>query len=76
MTTSSSISPIPALTRNGDEQRDDFAGALEQFRAALAICEKLVASNPQDQKYRRELWTSQGKIGYALWLQNDIRWRH
>jgi tetratricopeptide (TPR) repeat protein len=54
------------------EGRGDFAGELEQYRAALAICEKLVASNPRDQRYRRELWSSQAKTGYALWLQNDI----
>jgi len=54
------------------EARNDLAGELEQYRAALAICEKLVASNPRDQRYRRELWSSQAKTGYALWLQNDI----
>ncbi len=49
----------------------NFAGALEQHRAAFASCEMLAASNPRDPKYLRELWASQDLIGYALSLQND-----
>lgn len=50
----------------------DFAGALEQHRAAFASCEKLTANNPRDPKYLRELWASQDEIGYALGLQGDF----
>jgi serine/threonine protein kinase/tetratricopeptide (TPR) repeat protein len=51
--------------------RDDVAGALEQFRAGWAICEKLVLTHPRDRKYRHALWTSYAHVAYALWLQND-----
>ena len=46
----------------------DFAGSLEQYRAALATCEKLVSIDPRDRKYRRALWTSYKGLGYSLWL--------
>jgi serine/threonine protein kinase len=52
-----------ALNRDGD-----LAGALEQYRAALPVCEKLALTNPQDRKYRRALWTSYRGVGYTLWL--------
>ena len=53
-------------------QRGDLVGALEQYRAALTICEKLAASHPRDQRYRRALWTSHERIAEAFWLQKDV----
>jgi tetratricopeptide (TPR) repeat protein len=52
--------------------RQDFAGALEQSRTALAICEKLVASNARDQRYRRKLAAADAAIAYALSLEDDL----
>ena len=52
--------------------RMNLAGALEQFHAALDICEKLVVTNPGDRKYRRALWTGHETIGSTLGVQNDI----
>src|SRR5262249_8477416 len=43
--------------------RNDFAGALEQLSAAVSTCEKLVASNPRDQRYRLALWASHSSFG-------------
>ena len=50
----------------------DFAGALEQGRAALATCEQLVASKPREPRYRYKLWWSQMTIAYTLWLTDDV----
>jgi tetratricopeptide (TPR) repeat protein len=54
------------------ESRGDLAGALEQYRAALAIGEKLTASHPREQKYRRAVWTSNEHIATVSWLQKDV----
>jgi tetratricopeptide (TPR) repeat protein len=53
-------------------ESDDLIGALEQHRAAVAICEKLVAKKPREQKYRRALWGSEDRLGYVLWLHNEV----
>ncbi len=45
---------------------------MELYRTALAICERLIASNPADQRYRYGLWSGEAKLGFALWLQNDL----
>jgi tetratricopeptide (TPR) repeat protein len=50
---------------------NDFHGALEEIRAALAIYEKLAANNPQDQRYRHGVWDTKEKIGYVLLMQGD-----
>ena len=52
--------------------RGDMVGALEQYRAALAICEKLAARNPRNQKYRRALWTTYECIANVLFLQDEV----
>jgi serine/threonine protein kinase len=52
--------------------RQDFTGALEQSQTALAICERLVASNARDQRYRRKLATADAAIAYALSLEDDL----
>lgn len=49
----------------------DFAGALDQHRNALAICEKLTAANPRNQRVLRGLYTSQQRIAYAAEMQGD-----
>ena len=44
----------------------DVAGARESYAKALTILETLVAANPSDAQARRDLASSQEKIGYLL----------
>ena len=57
-------------------ERGDLVGALEQYRAALAICEKLAASHPRDQRYRRALWTSHERIANGVLVTKRRCRRH
>ena len=67
-----------AYQKVGDVQGDpygaslgDTGSALESYRKALAIRERLGAKNPGDKEARRELAMSQLKVGDILWLQGD-----
>lgn len=52
-------------------QRRDLIGALAQYRAALAICEKIAVSDSRNQRYRRGRWIAEEGIADVLWLQGD-----
>jgi tetratricopeptide (TPR) repeat protein len=54
------------------KQQGDLAGALEQLRTAQATCEKLVASNPREQRYRRVLWTTLARTADVYFLQRNV----
>jgi tetratricopeptide (TPR) repeat protein len=57
---------------NALKQRGDLGPALEQFRTARQICERLAVNNPQDQRYRRALWSNHDGIADSLFLQNEL----
>ena len=51
---------------------DTDKARFEFYRAAQAICEKLLAAHPEEQTYRYALWTNQYRLSYALYLQNNL----
>lgn len=51
---------------------DTDSSRIELYRAALATCDRLVATNPREHRYRYGLWSGEDRLGYALWLQNDL----
>ncbi|HVF89879.1 MAG TPA: protein kinase [Blastocatellia bacterium] len=67
-----------AYQKVGDVQGDPYASslgdtssALESYRKALAIRERLSAADPSDKDVRSELATSDLKVGDILWVQGD-----
>ncbi len=51
----------------------DTAGALESYRKALAIREKLVASNPSNLQDKVDLATTYSRMGDVLWTIGDTK---
>ena len=59
--------------QNGEERRKsgDLPTALQEFRAAAKIMERLVALNPGNVTWKRDLSLSEDKIGDVLLVQGD-----
>lgn len=53
------------------QDHDDPAGAIEQYRAASAICERLAASKPHEQRFRHALWSSYENMARVLAALNN-----
>jgi tetratricopeptide (TPR) repeat protein len=52
--------------------RNDLAGALEHYRTAVAICERLAISQPQDLPRRQVLWDTLTRIADVLLLEGNV----
>ncbi len=57
---------------NALKQHGSLVAALEQFRAARQICEKLAVINPRDEKWRRALWNTYEGIADSFFLENEV----
>jgi tetratricopeptide (TPR) repeat protein len=54
------------------ESQGNLAGALEDFRKALAITEHLAGQDPDDARWQRNLSVCQGRIGAVLESQGNL----
>lgn len=53
------------------QARQDFAGALDEYRSSLAIREKLVEKHPEDSAMQAILGIGHGRLGYLLANEGD-----
>jgi len=54
------------------EAQGDLAGALQEYRASLAIVERLASSDPSNTGWQRDLSLSYNTVRYVLEAQGDV----